>query len=381
MTCCTTARRLLAAALLALLSAACSGGDDGASADGGPASDGGATAPDPDARPVGPVVDCSADHQESAEATNDPVTVDGGSAEATGFALGPDSAPFTVCGQIDPEQASQRSVDADYYRFEVRGTDPVNVRITLHAAAEETGALSLHLYQVDEGIPVFLAAGPLRLGRALVAGLELEPGTYWLAALGRYPLPDDVIPYSIQIERNTLSCPAAAGDPDHAEAGDGGSSRGNDVVSILYPAFELTGSGSDQPESTGLVLDGAAERAARHIRGVSAEVGSDGDDYLDRDTYLVTAGAATNELEIRLTWPDGDVDLDLFLFAAGDPDSDVSGGLGTTIGEQRDEVFTVAVLPGQAYWLWVGAFDDRTAGGATDLPVTYDLSLCPRALP
>ena len=381
MTCCPTARRLLAAAVLALLSAACSGGDDGASPDGGTSGDGGPTTPDPDAGPGGPVVDCSADHQESAEATNDPVTVAGGSAEATGLQLGPDSAPFTLCGQIDPEQASQRSVDADYYRFEVRGNGPVNVRITLRAAVAETGALALHLYQVDEGIPVFLADGPLRLGRALVAGLELEPGTYWVAALGRYPLPDDVIPYAVQIERNTLSCPAAAGDPDHTEAADGASSRGNDVVSILYPAFELTGSGTDQPEPTGLVLDGAAEQPARHLRGVSADVGSDGDDYLDRDSYLVTAGAATTELEVRLAWPDGDVDLDVFLFAAGDPGSDVSGGLGTTIGEQRDEVFTVTVLPGQAYWLWVGAFDDRAAGGATALPVGYDLTLCPRALP
>jgi len=373
----SSARRLAAASTLAIL-AACSGGGEG-SPDAGASSPDGGRPPDPveiDAA----VVDCAGDHRESRGVANDPITMQGGTAEATGLALTADSEPFTVCGELDPADANMHVVDADTYQFKVTGSEPVAVRLTMSAPTGAALPLRLDLYLVDEGIPVLVGTGRMLTGRALVAGLPLEPGTYWASAVALYPVPEAVVPYTLTLARDTRSCPPPEGAPDHVESGDGGDSRGNDVVSILYPGFTLTEDGGDQPEDTDLVLVPADEgEAPVHLRGTSGDVGSAGDDYLDRDTYLVEAGATTAELEVRLTWPDGDVDLDALLFPAGAPGS-YAPPLGPVIGEQTDEVFTAAVEPGQAYWLWIGAFDDREQGGAQDLPVTYDVTVCPRAI-
>jgi hypothetical protein len=358
-------------ASLAMLLAAC-GGDD----DSGEGSLQDAAAPSDAFSSDASVVDCAGDHRESAERGNDPLSAEDGSAEMTGYALNASSEPFTVCGQIDPAQSNSSVVDEDTYQFRIGGEEPVNVRLEMVAptGGEATG-LALDLHQVDEGTPVFVATGPFRNDYSLVAGIPLEPGNYWVTAVAFDPQPERTVGYSIEIGRNELTCPRADGTPSFTESGDGALDRSNDTVSIHYPsAPTLTGNLSDAPEATGVVLSPAEESV--HLRGQSADVMSDNDSYLDRDAYLIRTGAMTSELEVRLSWPDTGVDLDVYLFAAGDPGVDYSTGLGTTVAQVADELFTVNVDPGTNYWLWVGAYDNTSAGEG--LPLVYDLTLCPR---
>ena len=352
----------------------CGGGS--ASTDAGPPRDG---LPAPDVATLdGAVVDCTGDHRESADHTNDPITVDNDSAEGTGFQLSDGAQPFTVCGQIDPAQANDMVVDGDVYQFTVTGSDPVNVRIEMTSPEGlQAHDLTLKLYRVDDG-PSQVATGVFRNDYALVAGLTLAPGTYWVSAVAFAPAPSGPIGYTIQIGVDAFSCDADGGAPDYTESGDGGQSRGNDMVAVHYPNPPALTSAGDAPETTALVL---MPGAIYHLRGTSAAIGSDGDNYLDRDTYLFATGAATTELQVRLTWhPDDtpDVDLDTYLFAASDPATDYSLGLGTTVDDRTDEVFTINVNPSTSYWLWTGAFDELSQGGDSDLPVTYDITLCPR---
>ena len=317
------------------------------------------------------VVDCTGDHRESRDRTNDPLTMEGGEAEATGFVLRAGSDPFTVCGQIDPAQANDMLADGDFYEFTVGGDAPVNVRLELLApdGAEATD-LAIDLHRVEEGTPVFLATGPFRTDYGVIAGVPLEPGTYWVNAVAFHPVPAQPVLYTIAIQRNTFSCPIA--ELTYSESSDG-TGRGNDTVSIDYGDLppKQTADEGDAPEATGIEL--AEASGPVRMQGVSLALASDGDSYLDRDAYLVSAGPETNEVEVRLGWPGEDVDLDVYLFEAGDPENDYSVGLGTTTDKSADELFTVNIDPDRSYWLWVGAYQD-----ATGLPVTYNLTVCPR---
>lgn len=316
------------------------------------------------------VVDCQADYRESRDRTNDPLTIETGEAEPTGFVLRGGSDPFSVCGQIDPAQANDTVVDGDYFEFTVGGTSPVNVRIELTApdGARATD-LAIGLHQVDEGPPVFIASGPFRADYGLIAGIPLQPGTYWVNAVAFHPAPASPVLYTISIGRDTLACPRV--DLAAYDESSDGAGRGNDMVAIQHPDPPELTAAADSPEMTGIELDPMSDPVS--VQGWSAALESDGDSYLDRDTYLIRSGPAANELEVRLSWPNGDVDLDVYLFAKDDPLVDYSVGLGATVDRVNDELFTVAIDPGRNYWLWVGAYQDGTG-----LPINYNVTLCPR---
>jgi hypothetical protein len=357
------------AAALALACTGACGGDDSAEADAGPGRD--ATLFDASSRDAA-VVDCSGDHRESAEDTNDPFSSGDGSAERTGLTLAPGDPGFWVCGQLDPTQAAGMVVDNDAYEFTVDGDEPVSVRIELVASEANKTVIGLELHRIDDGPPMQVASVPFRNGYALIAGLEAQPGTYWVSAAALPPEPDAPLGYAILVRENPLSC-APAGPPEaYLEAGDEPAGRGNDTVHIHLPDPPVLTEEKDEPEPTMLVLE---PDAVLLVRGESAAIESAGDSYLDRDTYLITTGAAASELEVRVSWPDGIVDLDVNLFAAGAPENSFSDDLGKSSGPDRDELMTLNVDPDHDYWLWVGAYD---GGGALEMPVAYDITLCPR---
>src|SRR6185436_2507268 len=86
----------------------------------------------------------------------------------------------------------------------------------------------------------------------------------------------------------------------------------------------------------GAVGPHARGRHPVHLRGTSADVAAN-DDYHDKDAYLVTLGAGVNEVDVRLTWPDGDIDMDAMAFVAEMVDNDIAGGAGAFIGTMADE--------------------------------------------
>src|SRR6185503_19089533 len=90
------------------------------------------------------------------------------------------------------------------------------------------------------------------------------------------------------------------------------------------------------------------------VTGTSADVTSVGDEYRDRDTYLIATGADTNELTVRVTWPGG-VDLDFLVMPVPDGGTTPISLLdGTAVSMVGTELRTGAVLPSTSYWLWVG---------------------------
>jgi len=357
-------------ALLAVGLVTACGSDDGAG-DSGPLFD--AAAPGDAFLSDAAVVDCAADYRESRDRSNDPLTVEGGEAEATGYVLRAASDPFTVCGQIDPAQTNDAVVDGDYFEFTVGGSSPINVRIELYAPNGEAASdLAIDLHRVEEGTPVFVASGPFHSTFGVIAGIPLEPGTYWVNAVAFQPAPQSPVLYSMAIARESLTCPRVEPADDYAEAGDDGG-RGNDMVAVDHPdPPALTATMTDEPEPTGIQLHPASGPVG--FTGVSAALESDGDSYLDRDSFLVRTGPETNEVQVRLNWPNGDDDLDMYLFAATNPERDFSVGLGAKVNVDDDELFTVSVEPDRNYWLWVGAYQ---GGSGTAIP--YSVTICPRS--
>ena len=143
--------------------------------------------------------------------------------------------------------------------------------------------------------------------------------------------------------------------------------RANDVVAVSNRGvpFRALTVANDEPDTRGLVVSDHPLR----LDGLSANVVSTGDDYADRDTFLIAMGGRTNELAIRLDWPGDPADLDVLLFPAGEVEEIAAGVVEATAA---DELVVTAVAPSSSYWLWVGA--RKTV--STDLPTTYSLSLC-----
>jgi hypothetical protein len=354
--------------LLAALGVSACGSDDGGGNDDGATTD--AAAPTDALLSDASVVDCQGDYRESHDRTNDPVTVENGAAEVTGFVLRGGSDPFTVCGQIDPAQSNASVTDGDYFEFTVGGTSAVSVRIELTAPdGDQASGLAIDLHRVEEGTPIFVASGPYRTDYGLIAGIPLEPGTYWVNAVAFDPAPENPVLYTISIHRDTLACPRLD-DPTYPESSDG-AGRGNDMVAIDHPDPPELTVADDTPEMTGIELDPLTGPVS--LQGVSADLASTGDSYLDRDSYLIRTGPDTNEIEVRLSWLNDDDDLDVYLFAPGPSLEDYSVGLGAGVGTMDDERFTVSVDPGRNYWLWVGAY--QSGSGA----VEYNATVCPRS--
>lgn len=350
----------------ALAFAACGGGGDPATPDAGTDGAAGADASNqPDAN-TGPC-----DFNEAADATNN-LFEESGVPESSGQSFAPGSS-FTVCGNIDPAQATTDVADADFFEFSVGTAGNVRVELTGTGASALTN-LAVGVY-TEQGGSVGFGAFNVSHGVAAIEGLAA--GTYILGVFADLPAPSAAVPYTIRVIEDTSPCPADGNAPTYTESDESGAAhRGNDMVSIAYnrtPSGQLTASTTDVAEVSGITM---APGTTYHLRGNTAMVTSDGDEYLDRDTYAIASDASTNEVTIRLTWPDGTSDMDVFLFADGDPADEF--GSGTIIGTTADELFTIAVAPGTNYWLWAGTYNDTGTGGNTDLPLTYDVTICAR---
>jgi len=345
---------------------ACGGDDDGGIiiADSGPTVDSG-----PDAS-----VGCG-DYEEASDATNDSL-VDG-TAEASGitFAAGDTK---VVCGVIDPAQmdAEIGVIDIDGFDFEVGDAAPLRVVLRSPGAGDlgDGAGLAVLLQVVDTDGPSTLSGGGFVDGYAMASSGFVGAGTRRLAifATPGAALPDGPIEYQVEVT-DQIPCDLPAGDPDYTEARDGAKSRKNDTISATWANEQvtvLTRATTDLPEPTDITL---ADGTPVHLRGTSADVVAN-DDYHDKDAYLVTAGAGVNEVDIRLTWPDGDIDMDTMAFIADMPDNDIAGGGGAFIGTNGDEIFTARIPADAALWVWAASYNE----GATDLPVDYDVTVCGR---
>lgn len=358
----------IVATLLALAIGGCGGGDEMSASDAGPSAEiaDGATTRD------GAVVQCQADHQESLEARNDRIINDSNQVEPTGQTLSSQGG-FSVCGQLDPAQETGEYADVDVYEFTVSGEQSVRIEIEL-MASEATGDIDFILLGAEGPNTVVHARITGGIG---IAHRIVPAGVYWIAILAKSPLVGAALPYRIAVSPESVDCqPNGDSQGDYEEALDNADHRGNDTLQIDYEVssvFSETPIDTDAPEPTEITLL-AADRIV--ISGVAANVAAL-DDYRDRDAFLIRTSSETRELSVRLSWlHTAGVDLDMHVFEAGIPEQDWSFAGAATVGTGKDELATMAVLPGRDYWIWIGAY----ANAEPELPRPYKLTLCGKSL-
>jgi len=318
----------LALAALAACGGGSGGGPDAAPGDAPPFSD-------------GPPTSCTYDEAHDVE--------NGQAAEASGVRF--ERAAISLCGILDPARASGVDVDIDRFALTVDADADVMVDV-----AAPDGDL------LDElTIELRSAAGDGGRGRLFVHHgvflAHLAAGEYELTVAARGAPPDQPVAYRVGIASDdpAAHCPPVDVPVDYVEADESGRQHhGNDVVEVHDDGRRALTTAADDPEDTGLVMSAGT---VKQLAGASGATSSAGDDYRDRDTFLLSTGAETDELTIRLRWDHSvGADLDLMLFPAGEVDDFAAATARSTNGDD-DEVMVTAVAPSSSYWLWVGAHD------------------------
>ena len=321
-----------------------------------------------DAAPDAPIpLTCA--YTEMSDATNDDLFGPGGNMpEATMLSF---TKPMMICGKLDNghyEMNPQR-IDVDSYKFTVPAMSYGLVSLTA-PGAENYDSVFLEIY----GMTTNTSESGQFIGTFAVTSAELPPGDY-IVTVQSYDAtaPTAAIDYKLVVDTDSPTrCAKSTATPTYTEAMDGLTADGNDVIEVRYsgqPRRKLTDNPLDVPEPTGVtVAPGMSYRIAGTNAKPTVTPASWADSFQDRDVYLITMGANSNQLSVRLNWTSTTVDFDYKVFPVANVLS-VAGGLVTSTTE--DEFQTFAVKPNTTYWLWVGAYD-----GATGLPATYDATLC-----
>lgn len=318
--------------------------------------------PDGPDQPDGPPPDVpvsGCDYSELRDTTNDDVPPATGTPEDTGQTFGQE---LVVCGSFAADHFDgDITVDVDGYLITL--ASPADVLVRIHGAGAETIELV--------GLDVYTGAAFDQLvgsntfyGDHGVAAMHLDAGTYELAAFALATAAIGAeVDYRITITADAPAtrCPAVT-TGGYAEANDGASSTGNDVVAIPSGAPPaLTASAADAPEPSGLTV---AAGVSTRVTGSLADVAV-ADQYEDKDTFLIASGDA-NELAVRLDWTAA-TNLDYLVFEEGSVEAVTRAIAPSTTGPEYE---TFAVKPNTSYWLLVGA----KVGGA--FPATYSATLC-----
>jgi len=297
------------------------------------------------------------DYTEKSDATND------AQSEMTGLMIG--AGTQELCGNLDNGHydAVTKTVDLDTFRVTAAAQADLRVRFFGATGVENLTEFSVLVFSTDTA-PVLLngAYFDATLGDHGVFRASLPPGTYDIVVRARAGA-DIAAPIGYKVRfLPDLECPQIA-KPSYTEQHDGASNTGNDQLAIDFSKNPVASMIAGTAESTGLKIDPFTQD---RISGTAAMV-SGPDGYMDRDTYVFTTGALTNELSVRLDWPGG-ADLDYVVFAAM---ATTPTGASTVASQTGPELAIFAAKPGTQYWLWVGA-----AKSSTTLPVTYDAAVC-----
>ena len=310
----------------------------------------------PDTRTIDGLGD-GCNYVEQRDATNDDVFPSPGTPEETALTVG---TMTTICGAFEHTHFDGSiTVDVDGYNVTIAAETDVLVRLSA-AGAEAFELVGVDVY--PDGSTT-LAGQVTFYGDHGVASVHLTAGKYeFLPFALNSQAATSTISYSLELSAGSLDARCALiTSGGYAEANDGGTNTGNDVVSFpTSGAPALTTLGTDNPEPSGITTSSSS---ANRISGSAADV-TVADKYEDKDTYAFTTGAA-NELTVRLAWS-GAANLDFFIFAAGNA-TPVWRAEGTTANA---EAMTFSLKPSTSYWLLVGA---KPGAG---LPAAYSATLC-----
>jgi len=275
-----------------------------------------------------------------------------------------------LCGSIDGGHFDEALsvVDRDTYRITVGGTGELLVELAGDPDLALLSSVTVRLF--DNGSPAtLLAQGTLDFAvsdhGALLA--KVPPGDVDVVVEARATTDlAGTLPYRVRIvPAPSRFCSPTNASLAYTESHDGDDEKGNDVALVDFtkqPA--VTGDGSS-PEATGISLHAGDNQV---IAGTLGMVGR-GDQYLDRDTYAFSTDDTTNEVLVRLDWPDADVDVDYLVL---DPDTLAVVGAATRADTLDAEFAVIAVRPSTRYLLWIGRYA-QPPGGSSE---SYDATVC-----
>jgi hypothetical protein len=323
--------------------------------------------------PIDAFVECN--YTEQHNSTNDFNTSPPG-IEETGLHFKPGDTQ-TICGNVNNGQFGSDGVagtiDVDNYGVTFDADSDVLVTLTPPPAMSSTplgliSSVELIAYsdQTDETVQV----GYFETDHAVYSA-HLPAGHYELAV----DVTDNqdismTLPYEMRISTDdpNMRCAQLTGSANYTEANDGASNTANNVVDISSTGVTILGAGENTPEPTGI---GVLDAQNYLFDGSSASEAAIGD-YYDMDTYLVSTGANTNQLSVRLDWATSGVDLDLYLFpATHNLPILTSAAESSTV---LTEAGVSAVTPNTPYWISVGAATTDTT--TADLPASYGITVC-----
>jgi hypothetical protein len=294
---------------------------------------------------------------------------DTGTLETTGLTVG--DTGQTLCGSIDGGHFDEAVsvVDRDTYRITVGGSGELLVELTGDPDLALLGTVSVHLF--DTGSPAtLLAQSTLDLTVADHSAVlaKVPPGDVDVVVEARAT--GDLVgalPYRVRIvPAPSRLCSTEHDNLAYTESHDGDAMTGNDVALVDFTKqMAVTGDGSS-PEATDISLHAGENPVIAGALGVMGR----GDQYLDRDTFAFSTDDWTNELLVRLDWPDADVDVDYLVL---DPDTLAVVGAATRADTLDAEFSVVAVRPNTRYLLWIGRYAQPAGAASSE---SYDATLC-----
>jgi hypothetical protein len=341
------------------------------------APDAGVVAPEPDASlPAdagsgsavgsdGGITTRSCDYTEQRDLTND--YLEGGpdyAIEDTGISF--TGGTKTICGTVNNGHFDDYYYSVDIDTYQVTLPSSRDLLVSIDGDTADMGAISsvqVWAYNATTGD----SFGEYFYGDHGVMAAHLTAGT-WQFSMEAYDNQDALASASyymtIKQDNPVQRCARVTAPASYTEALDGASSIGNDGVNVDFDATPEMWMAA-APEPSGVTMSGGTRY---RVHGTSAAVALNGS-YYDRDAYLVTTDATTNQLSIRLNWG-GQSDLDYLVFPASTT-FPIGFAWQSKLGE--DEFATFSVLPSSQYWVWVGASSNTDP---TTLPADYDASLC-----
>ena len=280
------------------------------------------------------------------------------------------AAPIVLCGTVASADLSGQitgNIDEDLISFSVANDGNYLMRLT--AVGLDAGITISFRLQDSGGNTV--GTGLFFSGHAVLA-MPLTAGAYTMdmVATGSAPNNNEGYRFTVSTDAPDTRCVTITSAANYTEAHDGQTNTGNDVVSIGLAGGDSIIAGT--AEATNLTLTSGTSSRITGSSGLS--IALYGDQYVDRDSFQITTGATTNQLDVRINWAGSSDDLDGYLFpvpASGDTTIDDVGAL-TSTSSTGPEFGSLAVNPGQSYLLWVGDY----IGGAGSLTLPYDITVC-----
>jgi hypothetical protein len=214
-----------------------------------------------------------------------------------------------------------------------------------------------------------------------VASVQLTADTYELDVYAdSQSVPAANIHYKIRVSPDAHPCTVLTGSANYVETNDTGSNNGNDVFDIpvdgsgdfLPPT--LTAQATDKPDNFAAppTIASGSNYLITGTMGSNATYASSA--YLDRDSYLLTSGSTTNEMNILVNYNGGSAGsaaLDWYLFDGSGSDANIIASPTFTEEIEDPDAIYASVKPSTQYLLWIGL-----ETGSMPTTMSYSVSVC-----